>query len=253
MIKNTLIITFVLFIISGCVAPNTSGSEAGAYYEENRSDTSYNREIETNNDNDNYEEYFQEKETNEKTCEMFGIKANSQPMFSLDDILLFDISLGDSKDEVVKAIGKPDSIVLTFSEAFMAYDMRLNFRGFGSVYMIPEMVGGDCFYWIAAFTITDESVAGPRNTRVGDHYLDVISRFYVNSNQTGEKLRTGEKLLYKDEQVSGVQGIVRYDDDDNIFNIIYYCYDEYMYFLLYLVEPLDNTVNEIRFGYVHTH
>jgi len=116
-------------------------------------------------------------------------------LFTDKDLGFIPFSLGASEDELLKVMGEPYNYEEVYDDLLDIPLMIFQYVDFGFVKLnpvLPDMVE----YTVSGVMVASDTVVGPRGTGVGDHYLDVVSKFYVDESIPDE-IYGGVRLLYQ--------------------------------------------------------
>jgi len=136
-------------------------------------------------------------------------------IFTSNDIYDLNYAIGQTSAEFVEIFGSPIRIEPIFEGTWGDY-VRYYHYDFGIVRVNP-------YGTIEIMTINTNAYPGPRDIRVGDHFLDVLRKFPIIPNDT---IDYWFDILY---WISfDVRGEIEFDDNNNVIRILYsYGYENF--------------------------
>ena len=179
---------------------------------------------------------------------MMDFVARNPSIFTDKDLGFLDFSLWDTEQELFDALGEPIGREDTYEDQFIWPVYYLEFEGFGFVRMEPsrETESGDAEdveYIVGSVTMITDRYEGPRGIMVGDSYLDVVDKFYVDDYMTGEIIEEVMYLYNFPEGTMYISGRFIFDEEATEFT------EEAIRYIMYNFTPLGENDEFLGIGY----
>jgi len=167
----------------------------------------------------------------------------ANPLFFTDkDLEFLDIKLWDSEEKLLSLMGEPAGVEEGDRGQFDNMVYYWEYEDLGFIRMEPERIDGveQESYIIGSITVINEKVAGPRGIKIGDHYLEVIKKFYIDESMP-DMIWDFRRFLYAyPDDTMFISGRLEYDQD---------AADEVVQYLIYNFTPFDENDEFLGLGY----